>query len=69
MKNLIEKIKKFFGFLDVNHDGKVTAKDAELVKAVAEKKFKEANELINDVKTEVAVVKEKIKRATKKKAK
>ena len=69
MKTLIEKIKKFFGFLDLNQDGKVSAKDAELVKAVAEKKFKEANELINDVKAEAAVVKEKIKKATKKKAK
>jgi Ca2+-binding EF-hand superfamily protein len=66
---LLEKIKKFLGFLDVNHDGKISAEDAELVKAVAEKKFKEANELINDVQAEVAVVKEKIKRATKKKAK
>jgi hypothetical protein len=69
MKTLLEKIKNFFKFLDANHDGKVTAEDAEFAKALAEKKFKEANELINDVKTEVAVVEEKIKKARNKKAK
>ena len=69
MKTLLEKIKSFFIFLDVNHDGKVSAEDAEIAKALAEKKFKEANEILNDVKAEVAVVKEKVKKATKKKAK
>lgn len=67
--SILDKIKKFFGFLDVNHDGKVSAEDAELAKAVAEKKLKEANEIINEVKTEVTVVKEKIKKATNKKVK
>jgi Ca2+-binding EF-hand superfamily protein len=69
MKTLLEKIKSFFSFLDFNNDGKVSAEDAEIAKALAEKKFKEANELLNDAKAEVAVVTQKIKRATKKKAK
>ena len=66
---ILEKIKKFLGLLDVNHDGKVTAEEVKIVKELAEKKYKEANEIINDVQAEVAVVKEKIKKATKKKAK
>jgi hypothetical protein len=69
MKTLLEKIKSFFSFLDFNNDGKVSAEDAEIAKALAEKKFKEANELLNDAKAEVAVVTQKIKKATKKKAK
>ena len=42
-----EKIKKWFGFLDLNKDGKVTAEDLELARALADKKAKEANETIN----------------------
>ena len=42
-----EKIKKWFGFLDLNKDGKFTAEDLELARALADKKAKEANETIN----------------------
>lgn len=48
-----EKIKGWFGFADLNKDGKVTAKDLELAKTVVENNFKEANEKINEVVTEV----------------
>lgn len=65
--SILERIKKFFSFLDLNSDGKVTAEDIEVAKALAEKKLKEANEIINDVKAEAAVVKEKVKKATRKK--
>ena len=58
-----EKIKKWFGFLDLNKDGKVTAEDLELARARADKKAKEANETLNAV-VEAA---EKIKKVRKKK--
>jgi Ca2+-binding EF-hand superfamily protein len=58
-----EKIKKWFGFLDLNKDGKVTAEDLEVARAIADKKAKEANETINAV-VEAA---EKIKKVRKKK--
>ena len=58
-----EKIKKWFGFLDLNKDGKVSAEDLELARALADKKTKEANETINAV-VEAA---EKIKKVRKKK--
>jgi hypothetical protein len=48
-----EKIKNWFGFADLNKDGKVTVEDLEVAKAVVEKNFKEANEKINEVVTEV----------------
>jgi hypothetical protein len=48
-----EKIKNWFGFADLNKDGKVTSKDLEVAKAVVEKNIKEANEKINEVVTEV----------------
>ena len=57
-----EKIKKWFGFLDLNKDGKVSAEDLELARALADKKAKEANETINAV-VEAA---EKIKKVRKK---
>jgi Ca2+-binding EF-hand superfamily protein len=59
-----EKIKNWFGFADLNKDGKVTAEDLEVAKAVVEKNIKEANEKINevvtDVKTRVNRVKEEV---------
>jgi Ca2+-binding EF-hand superfamily protein len=58
-----EKIKKWFGFLDLNKDGKVSAEDLELARALADKKAKEANETLNAV-VEAA---EKIKKVRKKK--
>jgi uncharacterized coiled-coil protein SlyX len=48
-----EKIKNWFGFADLNKDGKVTAEDLEVAKAVVEKNIKEANDKINEVVTEV----------------
>ena len=69
-----DKIKKWLGFADFNKDGKLTAEDIEFAKAVAEVKFKQANEKINEVaeKAEVAVAQvdaavKKVKKATKKK--
>ena len=69
-----DKIKKWLGFADLNKDGKLTAEDFEFAKAVAEVKFKQANEKINEVaeKAEVAVAQvdaavKKVKKATKKK--
>jgi NTP pyrophosphatase (non-canonical NTP hydrolase) len=60
-----EKIKKWFGFADLNRDGKVTAEDIEFAKAVAEQSIKDTNEKINKrvarVKEEVADVVEAVK--------
>jgi hypothetical protein len=56
-----EKIKKWFGFADLNKDGKFNAKDLEVAKAVADKNIKEVNETINLVKEEVADVVEAAK--------
>lgn len=58
-----ERIKKWFGLLDLNSDGKVTAEDLELARALADKKAKDANETLNAV-VEAA---EKIKKVRKKK--
>ena len=59
-----EKIKSWFTkTADLNKDGRVTAEDLELARAVADKKAKEANETINAV-VEAA---EKIKKVRKKK--
>lgn len=48
-----EKIKKWFGLLDLNKDGKVTAEDLELARALADKKAKEANEVINAAQSQI----------------
>jgi len=59
-----EKIKSWFvKTADLNKDGRVTAEDLELARALADKKAKEANETINAV-VEAA---EKIKKVRKKK--
>jgi methyl-accepting chemotaxis protein len=49
-----EKIKNWFmKTADLNKDGKFTAEDLELARALADKKAKEANEKINEAVTEV----------------
>lgn len=59
-----EKIKSWFTkTADLNKDGRVTAEDLELARALADKKAKEANETLNAV-VEAA---EKIKKVRKKK--
>ena len=59
-----EKIKSWFmKTADLNKDGKVTAEDLELARALADKKAKEANEVINAI-SDAA---EKIKKVRKKK--
>ncbi len=59
-----EKIKSWFTkTADLNKDGKVTAEDLELARALADKQAKEANETLNAV-VEAA---EKIKKVRKKK--
>jgi hypothetical protein len=59
-----EKIKSWFvKTADLNKDGRVTAEDLELARALADKKAKEANETLNAV-VEAAV---KIKKVRKKK--
>lgn len=68
---MFDKIKKWvMGLLDLNHDNKVGAEDLELAKAIAEAKYREANEKINEVADKVEVVAEKAKKtAAKVKAK
>jgi hypothetical protein len=49
-----EKIKSWFiKTADLNKDGKVTAEDLELARALADKKAKEANEAINSVNDQI----------------
>ena len=67
-------IKKWLGFADLNKDGKISAEDLELAKALAETQVREANEEINKAaaKAEAVVAKadvvgKKVKKATKKK--
>lgn len=59
-----EKIKKYLGLLDFTKDGKINAEDLELAKALAETKYREANEAINEVAEKVDVVVEKVKKTT-----
>jgi Ca2+-binding EF-hand superfamily protein len=61
-----EKIKKWFGLLDLNKDGKVTAEDLEIARALADKNAKAANEAINEV-AEAAVAVKKVVKGVKKK--
>ena len=56
-----EKIKNWFGFADLNKDGKVTAEDLAVAKAVVEKNIKEANEKINEAVAEVKEVVTEVK--------
>ena len=59
-----QKIKNWFAKLDLNNDGRVSAEDLEVARALAEKDIKEANEIINNTvekaKTRVKRVKEEI---------
>ena len=59
-----EKIKKFFGFLDANRDGRVTAEDVVFAQAVAEAKVKqvkaEVTEVVEEVKDRAEAVKEEV---------
>ena len=53
-----EKIKSWFmKTVDLNKDGKVTAEDLELARAIADTKAKEANETINAVVEAAAKIK------------
>ena len=61
-----EKIKKWFGLLDLNKDGKVTAEDLEVARALADKNAKAANEAINEI-AEAAVAVKKVVKGVKKK--
>ena len=61
-----EKIKKLFGLLDLNKDGKVTAEDLEVARALADKNAKAANEAINEVAEAAAAVKKVVKGVKKK---
>ena len=61
-----EKIKKWFGLLDLNKDGKVTAEDLEVARALADKNAKAANEAINEVAEAVVAVKKVVKGVKKK---
>ena len=56
------KIKKWFGFLDVNHDGKVTEADLNLAKELAGAKYSEAMEKINIAADKVDAVADKAKK-------
>ncbi len=61
-----KKLKLVHETADLNKDGKVTAEDLELAKALAEKKYREANEAINTVNDQitdaVTQVKTRVKR-------
>lgn len=58
---LWEKIKSFFGVLDLNRDGRITAEDAEVAIAATEKKVEavkaETKRRVKRVKEEVADIK------------
>ena len=60
-----EKIKSWFvKTADLNKDGKVTAEDLELARALADKKAKEANKKINDAAAEVKTRVKRVKEET-----
>lgn len=55
-----QKIKNWFtNTLDLSGDGKVTAEDLEVARAIADKKVREANEVINET---VKETKRRVKR-------
>lgn len=60
-----QKIKAWLGYADLNHDGKVTVEDAEIAKAIAEKKIKEANEVINAVNDQITDAITQVKKVAK----
>lgn len=59
-----DKIKKWLGFADLNHDGKLSAEDIEFARAIAEQKYKQANEQINAVADKVETAAAKVKKTT-----
>jgi Ca2+-binding EF-hand superfamily protein len=59
-----EKIKKWFGLLDLNKDGKVTAEDLEVARTLTEKTVKEANEKINTVNDQITDAVTQVKQRT-----
>ena len=60
-----KKIRAWLGFADLNKDGRLTVEDAEIAKAIAEKKLKEANEAINAVNDQITDAVTQVKKATK----
>lgn len=62
-----DKIKKWLGFADLNKDGQVTVEDLELARALAEKKIKDANEVLNTVNDQITDAVTQIKKTRKKK--
>lgn len=59
-----DKIKKWLGFADLNRDGKLSAEDIEFARAIAEQKYKQANEKINAVADKVETAAAKVKKTT-----
>lgn len=54
-----DKIKKWLGFADLNHDGKLTVEDIEIAQAAAEKAAKQVNDQITDAVTQIKKTRKK----------
>lgn len=59
-----DKIKKLLGFADLNKDGKLNAEDFDFAKAVADVKYKQANEAINEIAVKVDAAADTVKKTT-----